>query len=349
MNQASGRGESQSSGIRRSRFCIVNENKPGVLGRITGLLGELNANIEQQVTKSRGEKAYEVLDVRCQDPTALRERISAVEGVLSCSLGHFTSDFATDAGECIIRLCIVHANIPGALGLITRKCASMNLNIISEVNRGKGSNAYTMLDLQLNQSRTNELVQKLISSISSMEVVISCDIDNFQPGSLYRRDTNESADQDELFLTSDSESVHFDTDSLRSDTGIQTRQVQLDEGEIEQEQEFTPTRVEKEEIRPAAQKGSYYQGAGEQVTPRSANFQLMQERSNLTRADKVVFAMVGLPCRGKSFIARKLERFLNWKTRRAKLFNAGKYRRESVETDHSRGELRLRVVMIVRL
>ena len=340
MNQAQG-----GKGIQRSRFCIVNENKPGVLGRITGLLGELNANIEQQVTKSKGETAYEVLDVRCSSPETLRQRINSVEGVISCSIGHFTSDFKTEVEECIIRLCIVHANVPGALGRITRKCASMNLNIISEVNRGKGSTAYTMLDLQVNQSRTNELVQRLIASISSMDVVMSCDIDHFQPGSLHRRDTSESAENDELFYTSDSESVHFDTDSLRSDNGGSATvpgsgvKSLTEEFEAEKETQIHSDPVApKESPSPKAGGGNnYYQGAGEQVTPGSSKSKLMQERSNLTRADKVVFAMVGLPCRGKSFIARKLERFLNWKTRRARLFNAGKYRRESVETDHSKG------------
>jgi len=40
-----------------------------------------------------------------------------------------------------------------------------------------------------------------------------------------------------------------------------------------------------------------------------------------------VIVLVGLPGRGKSFIARKLELFLNWHGARCKVFNVGRYRR----------------------
>lgn len=40
--------------------------------------------------------------------------------------------------------------------------------------------------------------------------------------------------------------------------------------------------------------------------------------------------MVGLPARGKTHIARRIARFLNWKGFSAKVFNVGSYRREQV-------------------
>jgi len=43
---------------------------------------------------------------------------------------------------------------------------------------------------------------------------------------------------------------------------------------------------------------------------------------------RLVVVMVGLPARGKSFIARKLQRYLNWLGYRARVFNAGDYRRQ---------------------
>ena len=43
----------------------------------------------------------------------------------------------------------------------------------------------------------------------------------------------------------------------------------------------------------------------------------------------MVICLVGLPGRGKSFIARKLQTFLNWRGNECKIFNVGKYRRQA--------------------
>ncbi|MBI4993926.1 histidine phosphatase family protein [Candidatus Wolfebacteria bacterium] len=43
---------------------------------------------------------------------------------------------------------------------------------------------------------------------------------------------------------------------------------------------------------------------------------------------KLVVIMVGLPARGKSFLAAKLQRYLAWQGYKIKIFNAGNYRRE---------------------
>jgi broad specificity phosphatase PhoE/predicted kinase len=42
---------------------------------------------------------------------------------------------------------------------------------------------------------------------------------------------------------------------------------------------------------------------------------------------KLAFVMVGLPARGKTFIARKIVRYLSWLGYRTKMFNVGSYRR----------------------
>ncbi|KAL4658444.1 6-phosphofructo-2-kinase/fructose-2,6-bisphosphatase 3 isoform X2 [Arapaima gigas] len=44
-----------------------------------------------------------------------------------------------------------------------------------------------------------------------------------------------------------------------------------------------------------------------------------------------VIVMVGLPARGKTYIARKLTRYLNWIGLPTKVFNVGEYRREAVK------------------
>jgi broad specificity phosphatase PhoE/predicted kinase len=43
---------------------------------------------------------------------------------------------------------------------------------------------------------------------------------------------------------------------------------------------------------------------------------------------KLAFVMVGLPARGKTFIARKIARYLSWLGYRTRMFNVGSYRRE---------------------
>jgi broad specificity phosphatase PhoE/predicted kinase len=42
---------------------------------------------------------------------------------------------------------------------------------------------------------------------------------------------------------------------------------------------------------------------------------------------KIAFVMVGLPARGKTFIARKIARFLSWLGHKTQVFNVGSYRR----------------------
>ncbi|HEY1691854.1 MAG TPA: 6-phosphofructo-2-kinase/fructose-2,6-bisphosphatase [Polyangiaceae bacterium] len=42
---------------------------------------------------------------------------------------------------------------------------------------------------------------------------------------------------------------------------------------------------------------------------------------------KIAFVMVGLPARGKTFIARKIARYLSWLGHRTQVFNVGSYRR----------------------
>ncbi len=52
---------------------------------------------------------------------------------------------------------------------------------------------------------------------------------------------------------------------------------------------------------------------------------------------KIALVMVGLPARGKSYIARKLARYLRWRGQDTRVFNVGMYRRELVgsQVSHS--------------
>ena len=44
--------------------------------------------------------------------------------------------------------------------------------------------------------------------------------------------------------------------------------------------------------------------------------------------DRLLIVLVGLPARGKSYIGRKLQSYLNWRGNECQIFNVGKYRRQ---------------------
>lgn len=83
----------------------------------------------------------------------------------------------------------------------------------------------------------------------------------------------------------------------------------------------------------------YYEGKSTLARPRSTNRAFQKEmtvRHKLTKTRmQMVFVMVGLPARGKSFISRRLESFLSWKGHTTRVFNVGKYRREAVQAEDS--------------
>lgn len=71
------------------RFTIVNKNLPGMLAKITETVAKIDINIVQQVNKSRGEIAYNVMDVDTTNVgevmsfKKLQEQITMLDGVLS--------------------------------------------------------------------------------------------------------------------------------------------------------------------------------------------------------------------------------------------------------------------------
>jgi signal recognition particle GTPase len=46
-----------------------------------------------------------------------------------------------------------------------------------------------------------------------------------------------------------------------------------------------------------------------------------------------VVVMVGLPARGKTYISRRMTRYLNWMGCLTRVFNVGEYRRKATESD----------------
>jgi len=82
---------------------------------------------------------------------------------------------------------------------------------------------------------------------------------------------------------------------------------------------------------------AYYRGNSEVSAGGGLNrSKRHSERERLTPdAHGIVLALVGLPARGKSFISRKLERFLQWRGLSTRMFNVGRYRREAVRPEQS--------------
>jgi D-3-phosphoglycerate dehydrogenase len=74
----------------KSRLCVVNKNVPGMLGLITSTVGSAGFNIVQQINASRGEIAYNVLDLeeipKPELVNKVQEDIAKLDGVISSRL-----------------------------------------------------------------------------------------------------------------------------------------------------------------------------------------------------------------------------------------------------------------------
>merc|ERR1712008_60502 len=72
------------------RVSVVNKNQPGMLAKILDTFGKADLNIVQQVNLSRGDIAYNVLDVDCEGSNSgvldfknLQKEITMLDGILS--------------------------------------------------------------------------------------------------------------------------------------------------------------------------------------------------------------------------------------------------------------------------
>jgi D-3-phosphoglycerate dehydrogenase len=65
------------------RLSIANENKPGVVGHISSILGEAGLNILDLLNKSRGDYAYTLVDIHAAASEEVVEQLRAIDGVLS--------------------------------------------------------------------------------------------------------------------------------------------------------------------------------------------------------------------------------------------------------------------------
>jgi D-3-phosphoglycerate dehydrogenase len=65
-----------------SRITFTNSNVPKVLGSVLSILADAELNVVDMVNKSRGEIAYNIIDVEGELDQGIAEAIAAVEGVV---------------------------------------------------------------------------------------------------------------------------------------------------------------------------------------------------------------------------------------------------------------------------
>ncbi len=67
----------------RARLCIANQNRPGMIGQLSQVLGEAGLNIAQMHNASRGALAYTLVDIDAPADADAIARIAGLEGILS--------------------------------------------------------------------------------------------------------------------------------------------------------------------------------------------------------------------------------------------------------------------------
>jgi len=67
----------------KSRICVLNKNIPSMLGKITGILADMNVNISKLINKSKGDNAYTIIDVDNELSEAKIQKTFGFEGVIN--------------------------------------------------------------------------------------------------------------------------------------------------------------------------------------------------------------------------------------------------------------------------
>lgn len=68
--------------VTKARVCVIHHNAPTLLGQITQQISEYNINIDNMISKNRGEYAYTMLDI-CETITdEIAENLKNIDGVI---------------------------------------------------------------------------------------------------------------------------------------------------------------------------------------------------------------------------------------------------------------------------
>ena len=67
----------------KNRIAVLNKNVPAMLGKITGILADMNINISDLNNRSKGDLAYTLIDIDSEiDETELKKALN-VNGIIS--------------------------------------------------------------------------------------------------------------------------------------------------------------------------------------------------------------------------------------------------------------------------
>jgi len=67
----------------RKRVCITHKNIPGVIGPFTSTIANAKINIQDMISKSKGEYAYTMIDIDAKEANGLEADLMEVSGVIS--------------------------------------------------------------------------------------------------------------------------------------------------------------------------------------------------------------------------------------------------------------------------
>jgi D-3-phosphoglycerate dehydrogenase len=65
------------------RLAVTNRNVPGALGQMTSVLADQGINVVDMLNKSRGDVAYNLIDVADEPQQTLIDDICAIESVMN--------------------------------------------------------------------------------------------------------------------------------------------------------------------------------------------------------------------------------------------------------------------------
>lgn len=66
-----------------TRITFSNENVPKILGQVLSVFADMNLNIIDMVNKSRGNIAYNIIDVEGEVPSSIKSEISRIQGIIN--------------------------------------------------------------------------------------------------------------------------------------------------------------------------------------------------------------------------------------------------------------------------
>ncbi len=72
--------------ITKNRLTVINKNIPSVIASVTNLLAERNINIADMINRSKGDWAYNIIDIDSECPDCVIKEITEIEGVVKVRL-----------------------------------------------------------------------------------------------------------------------------------------------------------------------------------------------------------------------------------------------------------------------